>query len=198
MQELQSGGASWMHRKITFSAVFYAQIYVIKSLLGQLLGNYYCTKHYSPSLILANTWLLRTWRRTAHLSDQDSTVCLGAEFKRAVLHILPSPPKCSSRHFIFHRNFWVIFVIRVPSTPSYTTVFSSQKPFYTQPNYSSWWLGIFLAVFSRGGFSGLTFLKAICLGVFTGRCWNAGVFPIWQLLIARDNFRLLTSVLLLA
>ena len=86
----------------------------------------------------------------------------------------------------------------VPSTPSYTTVFSSQKPFYTQPNYSSWWLGIFLAALSRGSFSGLTFLKAICLGVFTGRCWNAGVFPIWQLLIARDNFRLLTSVLLLA
>ena len=38
--------------------------------------------------------------------------------------------------------FWVIFPNRVLSKPS--IVFSSQKPFYSQPNYSCWWLGIFL------------------------------------------------------
>ena len=32
-----------------------------------------------------------------------------------------------------------------PSKPS--IVFSPQKPFYSQPNYSSWWLGIFWCLF---------------------------------------------------
>ena len=35
---------------------------------------------------------------------------------------------------------WVIFTICVPSKPS--IVFWPQNPFYSQPNYSSWWLGI--------------------------------------------------------
>ena len=54
-----------------------------------------------------------------------------------------------------------------------------------------------VAMFSWGSFSGLTFLKAICLptdlsnltnlGVFTGAEINVCVFPIWQLLTARDS-----------
>ena len=33
-----------------------------------------------------------------------------------------------------------------PSKPS--IIFSAQKPLYSQPNYSSWWLGIFLVLIS--------------------------------------------------
>ena len=44
------------------------------------------------------------------------------------------------------RIIWVTwFVSRVPSKPS--IVFSSHKPFYGQPNYFSWWLGIFWHLF---------------------------------------------------
>ena len=38
-----------------------------------------------------------------------------------------------------------LFVIRVPSKPA--IVFLSKKPFYHQPNYSSWWLGIFWCLY---------------------------------------------------
>ena len=49
-----------------------------------------------------------------------------------VVIVWPSAPKYSSRHFIFHRKSFLC-------KPS--IVFSPQKPFYSQPNYSSWWLG---------------------------------------------------------
>ena len=57
------------------------------------------------------------------------------KLKRAASPIFPSVPKCSSRHFI------VCFAIS--SEPS--IVFSPQKPFYSQPNDSSWWWGFFFA-----------------------------------------------------
>ena len=57
-----------------------------------------------------------------------------------------STPKSSSRHYFFLPSKWVSFVISVPSKPR--IVFSAQKPFYSQPNYSSKWLGNFLVLIS--------------------------------------------------
>ena len=61
---------------------------------------------------------------------------------RSRLPIIPSAPKCSSRYFIF-----LVLSNPFPSKPS--IVFSPHKPFYSQPNYSSWWLGIFGAYFEQ-------------------------------------------------
>ena len=58
----------------------------------------------------------------------------------AVSPMIPSAPKCSSRHFIFHRKPAYVLSNPLPSKPS--IVFSPRKPFCSHANYSSWWLGI--------------------------------------------------------
>ena len=54
--------------------------------------------------------------------------------------IIPSMSKCSSHHFIFHRKcmFWVICFY-----PNHRFFSHFIKPLYSQPTYSSWWLGVF-------------------------------------------------------
>ena len=77
-------------------------------------------------------------------------------FKAVVSLIIPNAPKCSSRHFIVHRkcvSFEWYLSVRVPSKPS--IVFSPQKPFYSQPNYSSWWLSICLVLTSSNLVNGV-------------------------------------------
>ena len=54
----------------------------------------------------------------------------------AISPIVPSAPKCSSHHYIFHRKY--IFLSKIPFTANPSIDFSDQKPFYSQPNYSSW------------------------------------------------------------
>ena len=59
------------------------------------------------------------------------------EIKRAASPIIHSARKCSSR-FI-----WSAYVLSNLFSSKPSIVFSPQKPFYSQSNYSFWWLGIF-------------------------------------------------------
>ena len=65
----------------------------------------------------------------------------GTPLKAAVSPIIPSVPKCSSRHFIFHRKcmFWVIRFHLSHRLFSCLINHSTDS----QPSYSSWRLGIF-------------------------------------------------------
>ena len=58
--------------------------------------------------------------------------------------IIPSAPKCSSRHFIF-----ILKCVSFEWTVSIRVIdcFSSQKHFYSQPNYSSWRFVFFVVLF---------------------------------------------------
>ena len=64
--------------------------------------------------------------------------------KREPVPIIPSAPKCSVAILSSIESPYVLSN-PFPSKPS--IVFSPHKPFYSQPNYSSWWLGIFCCLF---------------------------------------------------
>ena len=51
--------------------------------------------------------------------------------KGAVSPIIPSAPKCSSRHFD------LLYTLSNPFPSKPSIIFSPQKPFYSQPNFSS-------------------------------------------------------------
>ena len=63
------------------------------------------------------------------------------EIKRAASPIIHSARKCSSR-FI-----WSAYVLSNPFPSKPSIVFSPQKPFYSQSNYSFWWLGILFSAY---------------------------------------------------
>ena len=68
--------------------------------------------------------------------------------------------------FVFYLFIWVSYLLSnlFPSKPS--IVFSAQKPSYSQPNYSSWWLCIFVVLI-------LSNLGHVLLGLFWNRnSWN--------------------------
>ena len=99
-------------------------------------------------LLLKGTIVPFNWRATFHSSQTKvyfDSFCL----KWIVSPIIRSAVKLSSRHFNFHRKcvsqLRVIFVILFH--PSHQLFFSSHEPFYSQPSYSSWWLGILWCLF---------------------------------------------------
>ena len=60
----------------------------------------------------------------------------------SILLIIPTEPKCSA--ILSFTESVYVWSNPFPSKPS--IVFLDQKPFYSQPNYSSWWLGMFLVL----------------------------------------------------
>ena len=63
------------------------------------------------------------------------------------LTVVPSAPKCFSTQSIFHQKNAFVLSNPFPSKPS--IYFSAQKPFYSQPKNSSWWLSLFWCFISR-------------------------------------------------
>ena len=58
--------------------------------------------------------------------------------------IIPSEPKCSSRHL---SSIECAYVLSNPFPSKPLIVFSPHKPLHSQPSDSSGWLGIFLGVY---------------------------------------------------
>lgn len=67
----------------------------------------------------------------------------------AVSHIIPSMPKTFSRHFVIIESLYPLSDICNPCSSKQSIVFTFQKPFHSQPNYSTWRLGIFGFYFGR-------------------------------------------------
>ena len=102
-----------------------------------------------------------------------------------------STPKSSSRHYFFLPSKWVSFVISVPSKPR--IVFSAQKPFYSQPNYSSKWLGNFLVLISSNIINCVPEHKQK-----QGSSWDSpftynNLIPVYQMEIQRPGATALTN-----
>ena len=68
--------------------------------------------------------------------------------------ILPSAPKSALQPFHRKPRIWLSDICNpFPSRPS--IVLSPHKPFYSPPNYSSWWLGILVVLISKNLFNRL-------------------------------------------
>ena len=77
------------------------------------------------------------------------------EIKRAASPIIHSARKCSSR-FI-----WSAYVLSNLFSSKPSIVFSPQKPFYSQSNYSFWWLGIFFLALISSNFPDVNKTKGV-------------------------------------
>ena len=72
--------------------------------------------------------------------------------------ILPSAPKSALQPFHRKPRIWLSDICNpFPSRPS--IVLSPHKPFYSPPNYSSWWLGILVVLISNNLFNRLPSCK---------------------------------------
>ena len=123
------------------------------------------------------------WRHLQVLSAKSSRAHVTQHSQRA---------QCSSRHFIFHRTGAYVLSNPFQSKPS--IVFAAQKPFYSQPNYSSLWLDVLLCAYFElspsqslvfdGPFKTKSFCTVVGVGVevsrWTDRC-SYYIFQGWYL-----------------
>ena len=135
-------------------AVFPPPIYVSCYLKRPTLATSPSNSRNFPRRLLYITWQLwnksvmklpllssQTWSYDCHVRQNQGMQVHGQKAKESDSPLIPSAPAPAaslSSAYLLSNPF--------PSKPS--IIFSAQKPFYSQPDYSSWWLGIFLVLIS--------------------------------------------------
>ena len=82
----------------------------------------------------------QTWSYDCHVRQNQGMQVHGQKAKESLSPLIPSAPAPAavlSSAYLLSNPF--------PSKPS--IIFPAQKPFYSQPDYFSWWLGIFWCLF---------------------------------------------------